>query len=229
VAIRYTVEIKSVRELNLVGRADLAYWTAHLAGTGLTLLSVDGQAELSLGATDLTWLGVRFNESIVVLTLAEPAAPEAAAGSYLIHAFNSNRALAFMERAFFKTPYYPAAIQLHDAPPARIQVTDSGGGLLRAEAAPRTAPPASGTWDWEGAVHLPRQRAAPQGHGGYFHVKLAGPGQSYPFNPATDTFSLTPSALSPVFQWLKDSHFTPQEWRHRPAATHSKSKTYSAS
>jgi hypothetical protein len=225
--IQYTVELKSVRELSLFGRADLDYWTAHLAGTGLTPLSVNGQAELSLGATDLAWMGVRFNESILVLTLAEPAAPHAALGSYLLHAYNSNRALAFMERAFFKTPYHPAAIQLADQTPARFQVTDPAGGGFRAEAV--GAPTARLTHDtWEGAVHLPRQRSAPQGHGGYFYVRLTGPGEAYPFEAGRDTFALNPSADSPVLDWLSASHFTPREWRHRPAATHSKSRTYPA-
>lgn len=225
--IRYTVEIEAVHELTLVGRADLEYWTAHLAGTGLAPLSVDGQAELSLGATDLTWMGVRFNESIVVLTLAEAAAPHTALGGYLLHAFNSNRALAFMERVFFKTPYYPAAIQLAGRTPARFEITDAAGGRLRAEA--NGAPTARLTHTtWEGAVHLPRQRTAPQGHGGYFYVRLAGPGEVYPYEAARDTFSLTPSGASPVLEWLRASRFTPVEWRHRPAATHAKSRTYPA-
>ncbi len=226
-SLRYTTIVESVRELNLVGRADLAYWTAHLAGTGLTPQSVNGQAEVSLGATDLSWMGVRFNESIIVLTLAEPAAPEAAQGGYLLHAYNSNRALAFMERLFFRTPYYAAAIELADRAPVRFQVNDAAGGGYRAEAA--GAPTARLTNDaWQGAVHLPRQRAAPQGHAGYFYARLAGPGQAYPFAAGHDTFTLTPSALSPVLQWLHDSHFTPVEWRYRPAATHSKSRTYAA-
>jgi hypothetical protein len=225
--IQYTVEIQSVRELNLVGQADLAYWTAHLAGTGLTPLNRHGHAELTLGATDLTWMGVRFNESILTLTLANPAAPQAEAGAYLVHAYNSKRSLAFMERAFFKTPYYPAAIQLADQYPARFTVTDPAGGLLQAATAAADRPRQATNVTWEGAVHLPKQRPAPQGHGGYFYVKLAGPGECYPFLPG-DTFTLTPSRESPALQFLRDSHFTPLEWRHRPAATHGKSRTYSA-
>ena len=102
-AVQYTTTIPAVRELNLVGRANLDYWTAHLAGTGLTPLNVDGAAELSLGATDLTWMGVRFNESIAVLTLAQPGAPQVLAGGYLLHAFNSSRVLAFMASSSFAT------------------------------------------------------------------------------------------------------------------------------
>jgi hypothetical protein len=224
--IHYTVEVQSVRELNLVGSADLGYWTAHLAGTGLAPLDRNGQAELSLGATDLTWMGWRFNESIVVLTLAEPCAPNASAGSYLLHAYNSKPALAFMERAFFKTPYYPAAIQLAAQPPARFQVTDRAGGGLRAEAGatPRPTQPTDETW--QGAVHLPRHRTAPQGRAGYFYVKLAGAGEVCPFVYGSDTLVLTPSAESPVLEWLQASRFIPREWRSCSAATHSKSRTY---
>jgi len=224
--IRYTTVVKSVRELNLLGGADLGYWTAHLAGTGLVPLDVDGQAELSLGATDLTWMGLRFNESIIVLTLAEAAAPHAALGSYLLHAYNSNRFLAFMERAFFQTPYYPAAIQLADHPPVRFQVGDRAGGGVRAEAAAADRPTRTTDEVWEGAVHLPRQRSAPQGRGGFFYVRLAGAGEAYPFAGGQDTFSLTPGGHSPALEWLRASGFTPREWRYRPAATHSKSRTY---
>jgi hypothetical protein len=227
-SIKYTVEVQDVRELNLVGTADLAYWTAHLAGTGLTPLSRDGQAEISLGATDLAWMGWRFNESIAVLTLAEPCAPNAAAGGYLLHAFNSRPALAYMERTFFRTPYYPAAIQLSGQAPARFQVTDRVGGGLRAEAGPTPRPTQSTRETWQGAVHLPRQRAAPQGRAGYFYARLAGPGEAYPFVYGPDTLTLTPSSESPVIEWLQASHFIPREWRFRPGATHSKSRTYAA-
>jgi hypothetical protein len=241
--IQYAVEVKSVRELNLVGRADLAYWTAHLAGTGLTPLSVDGYAEVTLGATDLTWMGLRFNESILVLTLAEAAAPhpndaepktpygqassgQAAAGSYLLHAYNSRRSLAFMERAFFRTPYYPAAIQLSTQSPARLQVVDRAGGGLRAEVGTSVRPTRATDDIWEGAVHLPRQRTAPQGRAGYFYVRLAGPGEAFPFVYGSDTVTFAPSRESPVFKWLQASRFTPREWRCRPDATHSKSRTH---
>jgi hypothetical protein len=227
-SIRYTVEVQSVRELNLVGTADLAYWTAHLAGTGLTPLSLAGQAEISLGATDLTWMGLRFHESIIVLTLAEACVPHAAAGSYLLHAYNSRRGLAFMERTFFRTPYYPATIQLNGPPPARFQVTDQAGGGLRAEAGATERPKHTTDETWQGAVHLPRQRGAPQGRAGYFYARLAGPGEAYPFVYGSDRLTVKPSADSPVLEWLQASHFIPREWRRRPAATHSKSRTYAA-
>ncbi len=223
--IKYTVEIANVRELNLFGAADYAYWAAHLAGTGLVPWRRSGQAELSLGATDLTWAGIRFNESILTLTVAAAAAPETPAGAYLLHAFNSVRLLAFMERTFFKTPYYPAAIELADAAPARFAVRDAAGGELRAEAAAGDRPVRATNDVWEAPIHLPRRRTAPQGLGGYFYAKLAGPGEAYAFTRA-DTFTLTPSAASPVLQWLRDSRFTPQEWRRRPAAQHGKSATF---
>jgi hypothetical protein len=220
------VEVPSVRELNLVGSADLAYWTAHLAGTGLAPLNRDGQAEISIGATDLTWMGWRFNESIVVVTLAEACAPNASAGGYLLHAYNSKPALAFMERTFFRTPYYPAAIQLAGQAPACFQVTDRAGGGLRAQAGASVRPVEATSEAWQGAVHLPRQRTAPQGRAGFFYARLAGPGQAYPFVYGSDSLTLNPSADSPVLDWLRASHFVPREWRYRPAATHSKSRTH---
>lgn len=224
--IQYTVAIHNVRELNLFGAADYAYWAAHLAGTGLTPQLINGQAEVSIGATDLTWAGVRFNESIVVLSLGAAAAPETPAGAYLLHAFNSRRALAFMERVFFQTPYYPAAIELDGQPPMRFAVDDRAGGQLRAAAVVGDRPARATAEVWEGPIHLPRRRTAPQGRGGYFYARLAGPGSAYPFVAATDTFALTPSADSPVLGWLAEAQFTPLEWRCRPAADHSKSRTF---
>ena len=224
--IKYTTVIQSVRELNLLGTADPAFWTAHLDGTGLVPHVVNGAAQLSLGATDLTWAGWRFNESILVLTVARAAAPETPSGTYLVHAFNSRRALAFMERLFFHTPYYLAAIELPEAAPNRFAVRDQAGGELRAAVGSAARPKVATDDAWEGVVHLPRRVAAPQGLGDYFYVRLAGPGEAYAFDPAADTFSVTPSAASPALGWLRDSGFTPREWRYRPAATHGKSASY---
>jgi hypothetical protein len=169
---------------------------------------------------------LRFNESILTLAVASEAAPETAAGLFLLHAYNSKRSLAFMERSLFQTPYYQAAIQLADAPPASFDVRDPAGGQLRAAAAASTRPQRATHDDWQGAVHLPRQRTAPQQRGGYFYARIAGPGEAYPFVAGADTLTITPSAASPALRWLRDSGFTPQVWRHRPAATHGKSRTY---
>ncbi|MCC7358477.1 MAG: hypothetical protein IT317_03320 [Anaerolineales bacterium] len=224
--IKYATVIQSVRELNLLGTADYGFWAAHLAGTGLAPLRVDGAAALSLGATDLTWAGRRFNESIIALSVARAAAPETPAGVYLVHAFNSRRALAFMERLLFRTPYYLAAIELPNPPPARWAVRDPAGGELLAAAGSAVRPVAATNEAWEGVIHLPRRVAAPQGLGDYFYARLAGPGERYDFLPAADTFRATPSAASPALGWLRASGFTPREWRYRLAATHAKSASF---
>ena len=41
--VKYTAQLKGVRELALAGAADLSWWTDHLAGEGPLLLAGDGR------------------------------------------------------------------------------------------------------------------------------------------------------------------------------------------
>ncbi len=64
-AAPYITRINHVKEVNLFGAADLPLWQALLKPRGLTPYDDKGQALLLLAATDLRWLGIRFQEFTV--------------------------------------------------------------------------------------------------------------------------------------------------------------------
>src|SRR4051812_1979975 len=108
-AVKYVAELAHVREVSLLGSAELTYWKDRLQGEGLTLAERDGQAQVLIVAADSRYMGVRFRElSFSVLTAGYQGDP--AEGAYLVQAFNSCRFFAFCERALFSTPYYHADV-----------------------------------------------------------------------------------------------------------------------
>jgi hypothetical protein len=125
--------------------------------------------------------------------------------------------LAFLERAFFQTPYFPAHLQAHPGPPARVLVRAAEGALYEAAMASPTPPSAERDGAWQGTIHLPGGRA--------FTAHLGGQTEIYPYS-AADTLTLSPSPASPVFQWLAESGLAGREWRIRRDALHARSATF---
>ncbi len=218
----YITTVPHVREVILEGTADYAFWQAKLTPEGLTPLRDDGQAVLLVSATRLRWMGLRFNELSISVALCQHddcAAPDAL---YLLHAFNSLPLLAWTERTFFRTPYFPAAFQFQHELPAHFSVSVGEQRLLRADMAPRTTPAIPDVELWEGPIYLPpRDASARRDH---FFASLGGETQVFPFHKA-DVFDVSPQPDVPVLQWLADSHFAGRAWRLRTGATHAKSAT----
>jgi hypothetical protein len=221
--IKYQVEIRRVREVALLGTADLAFWAVRLKPEGVSPAEQGGRARLLLCAAELRFLGVRFRELSVSVFVrpAEGAACRDAA--YLTHAFNSNRFFAFAERAFFATPYCHGDVRVDVAPPASFQVRKGCDIVLRAEmsaeaSASGRAPSRSGDDGWEGPVFLP-------GREKLFFARLTGHTKIYPFAPGKDVVKLNPSRGAEIVQQLADSGFAGEEWLVREDATHAKSKT----
>lgn len=219
----FIATIPHVVELILSATADLAYWQARLKPAGLYPLARAGRAEIYLSATDLVWMGKRSQELTIGLPVSErpaagPGTAPAPDGLYLVHAFNSSRLLAFLERTFFQTPYYPAEIQARAGPPARLEARVAGQPLLAAGMAAPAAPQAVQDEAWQGTIYLPGGRQA-------FTAYLGGRTEVYPFAPA-DKLALFPRPDQPVFQWLAESGLAGQEWRLRRDARHARSATY---
>lgn len=103
--VKWAAEPAHVREVSLLGTADLAFWKDRLMKEDLLPAESDGQAQLLIVAADSKFMGVRFRErsfSVLVSRQEEGTRQDAA---YLVRAFNSCRLFAFCERVFFATPY----------------------------------------------------------------------------------------------------------------------------
>ena len=64
-AIKYVAEVSPVKEVMLLGLADLAFWKERLAAENLTPLAQGGQAQLFISATEARFHGIRFRECII--------------------------------------------------------------------------------------------------------------------------------------------------------------------
>jgi hypothetical protein len=225
-AVKYVAELRHVREVSLLGTADLAFWEDRLREEGLAPAAQDGKAQVLVIAAAARYLGVPFREvSFSVLVAGHGQA------AFLVRAFNSSRLFAFCERAFFATPYYPGDVRVSATLPASIQLTEGGGAGFRAEmqgdaAAPGRGPSRSGEDGWEGPVFLPAGRRGKGRQGNLFFARLRGQTRAYPFLPSRDAVTIQPPPEGGALQALVDSHFAGKEWAVRENAEHVRSKTY---
>ena len=217
--LKYVAFVEHVKEVTLYGTADLDFWTKQLASEGLRPSINHGQAEVLIGATDLKWRGVRFNEFTLSIGTQPDREPATQTGFYLPQAFNSSRLFAFSERTLFKTPYTYGVVTVTDRLPVAMEVSVDQTVMFNARMA-ASIPCLRHEEEWfEGPVYLPGGRRL-------FYARLGGLTETYPFVPNVDSIVIQPQPHFEVFQWLSASGFTPIEWRIRHTATHAKSKTY---
>jgi hypothetical protein len=218
--VKYVAEIKDVREMCLVGAADLEFWKTHLSQSRLSPTSFAGHARVFISAVKLKWMGIAFEELSIAIAIDPP--DSSTHSIYLASAFNTSRLLAWCERTFFQTPYEHAQITMQAEQPSSFELRDNTLATLVVQCQ-QTVPTITVEDDWSVAIFLPPARPGPRRK--FFHAKLSGPVQVAPFDAASTEFELHPSIQQPAIQWLIDSHFTPTEWRVRPNATHARSKT----
>ena len=224
-ARQYIATVRNVKEVILSGTADLDYWRDLLKRENLIPYNSKGQAELQISATRLSWMGMHSREFSVSVRVDDRANAGQPAGFYLAGAFNSSRLLAFTERTFFKTPYQHASIEVEHRAPACVELNTAHGVILVARMAGSAPRLRSRDELWEGAIFLPMRVTRMHDAGQLFYASLGGFTDTYPFSPATDTLTLTPSPNDQVIRWLVESNFTAGEWRLRDAAMHARSKT----
>lgn len=222
--IPFIADVKNVKEVILLAEADLAFWQERLRAEALFPYSSNGKAELMISATALTWMGARSHELTIGIPVCLDQAASAPDGMYLLQAFNSSRLFAFVERAFFRTPYDPGRIQLAERVPARIELRDAQGPIFTADMNGSRPPARSEDELWQGTIFLPRDKS--QQPERFFVARLGGYTVAYPFAPAHDALTLAPRAAHPVFQWLQESNIAGKEWRIRSDARHARSKTF---
>ena len=212
--IDYVTVIEPVYEVTLFGTADLAPWQHLLQDEGLPIAPIDGRAALLLSVIDSKYMGMRFQEFSISVSVGQDR-------YFFPHAYNSIGLFALAERRMFRTPYYQGNIHIDQR-----HITLSHGRITVFEA---TLPPSvtkvsSADECWEISIHLPKHLRQTAAIPHYFHARLEGHTEHYPAESAA--ISIMPTVEDVALRRLKDSHFRLLEWRVRPTARHSKSKTY---
>ena len=227
--MKYVAELAHVREVSLLGSADLGFWAERLRGEGLTPVEHAGRARVLVVACDSKFFGVRFRELSFSVFVRRPDASEGSDAAFLVQAFNSSRFFAWSERTWFSTPYRHGMIDVEVGLPAAMRLGLEGQTVFSAVMSadsntPTREPSRSGVESFDGPIFLPGSTSGKAASGRFFFAKIEGETQAYSFSP-TDTLTIRPSSGSPVLQALVDSHFVVDEWLIRRDASHAKSKT----
>ncbi|MDB5288873.1 MAG: hypothetical protein JWL69_114 [Phycisphaerales bacterium] len=225
--VKYVAQLKHVREVSLLGTADAAFWNDYLAVHGHRAAERDGRAQIRIIAADGRFAGIRFRELSISVLVKNPEDRLDREAAFLVQAFNSSRAFAFCERAFFATPYVHGNVRVSVSSPVSIGLVGNEQVLFIAEM-PLRAPSYCGDQQWEGPVFLPDTRHGTGRDPRLFYARISGYTRTYPFDSSADSLTIVPSERSLGLQALIDSRFAAREWAVREDATHCKSKTYKA-
>lgn len=223
--VKYVATIEHVREVALVGSADLAYWSDRLAHEGLFAWSNAGRAEILISVPQLRWMGLTFRELSIAVRVSQRADGSTDDGVFLLYAFNSLRLLAFVERNWFSTPYYHAGISLDASRPCQFDVYDGDRAVIEARmgAAPRDV--ITREEAWFGRIYLPGLKAGATCGDKLFHAQITGETAISPFMASADDFAVRNSERHLPLNSLGASSFTPLEWHVRHDAVHARSAT----
>jgi hypothetical protein len=225
--IKYVAELKHVREVALVGTADLAFWKDRLRPAGLHPTEIGGGAQIMISAIESRFLGVAFREATISVSLSRHRGGSGRGGVFLARAFNSSRCFAFVERACFSSPYLHGSLRIDARLPASIEVSrdDEIALMTRMADVPGRSPSRSGDEDWRGPVFLPSKRGQGAGSCKSFPARVSGATLTYPFSPSEDLVTIRPSRDDTALRSLVESNFAGREWVLREDGSHAKGKT----
>ncbi|MFN8420461.1 MAG: hypothetical protein U0528_14655 [Anaerolineae bacterium] len=181
---KYIATVPNVKEVILAGSADLAYWRDRLAGERLTPYAEEGKAQMLISVTALKWMGFPSRELTISVAVSRREDGGTQDGAYLVHAYNSSSMMAFMERAFFQTPYYPAQIEIESGNRAAARLVKDGKAILSLKMAANRKKLRSGERKdalWEGAIYLPSAAAKGSADRKVFYASLGGYTDVYAF------------------------------------------------
>ncbi len=219
--LAYAAIVHHVREITLVGRADLGFWRDALASEQLAPYDDAGYTQMQVSVTDLRWMGIHFNEFTITVRVDPPLGQNTAQATYLACAFNSSKLLALAEQRLFHTPYSPAQITMDAQLPASFRLSDGEVTVFEARMAAASGSTAADALS-DGPVYLP----TPEGSSpSLFYARREGAQETARFTPA-DILTMRPWVEHPALAALIASEFTPVEWRIAHNATHRRSRTY---
>lgn len=221
---RYPVEIRAVREVMVIGYADLAHWQARLRPEALWPRVVDGHAELAITAIAAHWLGLAFRELSISISISRRPEGDSHDGFFLMQAYNDRSAFAWVERTMFKTPYDPARIDLTTGPTCGIALHVDNRQVLRLERGVGVSVGTEVDVDWRGPIVLPGRTDAHPGR--FFNARLAGHACQYAFVPKRDTLVIADEGAPAVWRELARSGFAADLWQVREAAVHGRTSSF---
>jgi hypothetical protein len=228
---KYIAVLPHVREIALLGTADLDYWKDRLAEEDLYPLDFGGHAHVLVSAIESRFLGVRFREISITFFARRNDGDGGQDGLFLALAFNSSRFFAAVERTAFSTPYIHGRIRIDTGLPGSITLSDGSDATFGAAMAHEgdesfRDPVRVGDDGWDGPIFLPRVGRGPRASGKWFCAKVAGHTRVYPFLPADDQVKVGLGRNHDALRRVIDSGFAGQEWSIREDSRHSRTKTF---
>jgi hypothetical protein len=226
--LQFVAEISQVREVSLIGTADLAFWKERLEREKLFPAEMDRQAQILISGTSAKFKGIPFQELSISVFVSREERRAQREGAFLTQAFNSNWFFALVERMWFATPYDRAQIAVEATLPAAVQVMLHNqivfrSAMVQQGIAERTAI-RCGDEGWEGPIFLPGRRSLAGDK--WFYARVGGQTSVYSFLADRDELTIRPELGPPALSWLVQSHFAGRQWIIRDSAVHAKSKTY---
>lgn len=225
--MKYIAELVGVREVTLVGTAELAPWKAALECVGLTPFAPEGRAEISLSAADAVWKWKRFREVALGVSVSRRPSGDSHDGYYLACAFHSSRLFGWFERTCFKAPHVHAIIDVRDEIPAAVDIRNDGGFIIRASMGEARAPLREAMSGWDLPIFLPNRGGTRRSTRNLFHGRVRGMTRVFPYLSDRDFFSVGDTSVDCGTAILKSSGFVGVEWQVRSNAEHARSKTVS--
>jgi hypothetical protein len=225
--VKWAAEIAGVREVSLLGSADLDFWVDRLRSERLFPAEKHGRAQVLVISAEMKFMGVWFREVSFSIQVRLPDQEATGEAAFLGYAVNTSRFFAWSERVFFGTPYSHGQVEIESPLPCLIQWRHGDKRIFEARMSTNQPLPREpirmGDESWYGPIFLPTRRP---GQGQAFIGKLEGATRAYSFLPDTDSWTIHPSDDHKFLQALLDSQLTFEEWIIRESASHAKSKTY---
>lgn len=224
----YPVIVTGVNEVIFVCKCDASVMNNYLrineGESRLRARAEKGEATVAIIASDLKWKGFHFNELVIGLDV-EDSEKEYPSGAWLMRAYNSLSAFAWVERTFFLTPYYPAECFNFDAASGKVQFNDTTSGTLYSASGNDTFSGSEEEFVWESPIYLPKlNRKNGARPDKYYFARITAPMLSRPVNN-NDIFYLNDS-LFPLAGVFNKAKLTPVTKAIRTSGIHSRSKTF---
>ncbi|HPF37885.1 MAG TPA: hypothetical protein P5081_07000 [Phycisphaerae bacterium] len=224
--MKYAAVVQHAREITLMGTADADCWAAPLESVGLTPCRRDHRVGMLISVAAGRW-GIHFREvAIGVAACRQPGGVEPD-GYFAAYAFHSSRLFAWCERTFFKASHRLATIDMTLDPPVSIEIRSRSEIALRAAMGTTREASRRENVDIVFPVFLPNRGNRVSMKRNAFHVRVAGETDVYPYEPASDFFTVGDNGGALAMPLLADCDFQGTEWLVRRDAIHARTKTRS--